>query len=119
MKTRKDYWLVIIFLSKLLVAMAVFGQWPSPLRGLIVFLYILLCPGLSLAYLIPLGDFLTRFFLIIVLSISIDTLVTEAILYLGKWSPQLILVILIMICLLGTSFELFFKFRNAKLPGAS
>ena len=111
MELRKNYWLVLIPFFNWLVAAAVFGEWQAPVRGYIVFAFLLFCPGLALAYLLPTRDALTCLFLVIVLSIGIDTVVAELILYLGEWSPQLILVILIGVCLLGVLVELAAKIR--------
>jgi len=115
MKAKKGYWQLIIFLSCLLVVATVFGEWLLPARGIIVFGFLLFCPGLALAYLIPTRDIATKSFLVIVLSIGIDTTVSEIMLYLGKWSPRSILIILIAICLLSTFFELFINFDKRKI----
>jgi len=112
MKTRSDNWLIVILLFNLLAAIVVFGEWLAPLRGPVVFLYLLLCPGVSLAYLLPTDDTVTRWFLVIVISIAIDTSVAVAFLYAQRWSPELILVILMCISLVAVTSELYIKTRR-------
>ena len=112
MKTRSDSWLVIILLFNMLVALTVFGGWFAPIRSYVVFAYLLFCPGLSLAVFIPSRDKLTQFFLIMVVSIGIDTTIAEILLYAKKWSPEWILIILMVISLVGVASELFIKTRR-------
>ena len=86
--------------------MAVFGAWRNPLRWILVFGFLLFCPGMTFAFLLPNKDQLTRFVLIIVLSLSLDTAIVQVFLYAGKWSPNLILVALIAFCWLGVLLEI-------------
>jgi len=112
MKTRNDFWMIVILFIVILVAMSVLSGYSLLGREYIVFAFLLFVPGLSLEFLFPVEDRLTRIFLIIVASIGIDTVVTEAVLYLGVWSPELILVILIIFSLVMMLFELFSKRHN-------
>jgi len=106
-KKQSDYYLpAIILLGSLMVIAAVFGEWQSPFRGIVVFGFMLICPGLAFAHLLPGKDQITRFILVIVLSLAIDTAIVEVILYLGIWSPRLILLILIGFCCLGILLKL-------------
>jgi hypothetical protein len=101
-KIRNDYYLpAAILLSSLVVIAAVYGEWQNPLRGMLVFGFMLICPGMAFAHLLPGKDQITRFVLVLGLSLALDTAVAEVVLYLGIWSPHLILMILIGFCCLG------------------
>jgi hypothetical protein len=112
MKTRSDSWLMVILLFNMLVALTVFSGWFAPVRSYIVFAYLLFCPGLSLAAFLPSRDKLTQFFLIMVVSVAIDTTIAEILLYARKWSPEWVLVILMVISLVGVTSELVIKTRE-------
>ena len=102
MKKQSDYYLpVIILLISLMATAAVYREWPNPLRGILVFGFMLICPGMAFAHLLPGKDQITRLVLVIFLSLVLDTAVVEVVLYLGMWSPHLILLILIGSCCLG------------------
>lgn len=102
MKIKSDYCLpAVILLSSLLVIAAVYGEWQNPLRSILVFGFMLICPGMAFAHLLPGKDPITRFILVIGLSLALDTAIAEVFLYLGKWSPHLMLLILIGLCCLG------------------
>ena len=102
MKIKSDYYLpAVILLGSLMVTAAVYGEWQNPLRGILVFGFMLICPGMAFAHLLPGKDQITRFILVIGLSLALDTAVAQIVLYLGRWSPHLILLILIGFCCLG------------------
>jgi len=101
-KKQSDYYLtVIVLLISLIATAAVYGEWLNPLRGILVFVFMLICPGLAFVHLLPGKDQVTRFILVIGLSLALDTAVAQIVLYLGRWSPHLILLILIGFCCLG------------------
>lgn len=107
MKKQSAYYVpAIILLGCLLVIAAVFGEWQNPVRSILVFGFMLICPGLAFAHLLPGKDQLTRFILVICLSLALDTAAAEVILYLGMWSPHLILLILIGLCCLGLLLQI-------------
>lgn len=111
-KNRNDYWHLIVLFLNVLVAIVVFGEWLQPLRSWVLFIFLLFGPGLSLTFIIPSKDFTTQLFLIVVMSVGIDTVVAELFLYMHMWSPLLILAILMVICLTGSMFEFLIKLRR-------
>jgi len=107
MKKRSDfYWSMIIIISGLLALTSVFGNWGNPFRWILVLWFLLFCPGLAFAHLLPGKDQIGHWFLVIVLSFTLDTTVAETILYLDRWSPRLILLILLGICVFGVLTKL-------------
>lgn len=113
MKKRNDFRMLAVLLLNTIVAATVFLDNPIYGREYIILAFLLLGPGLSLGFLLSLEDRISWIFLIIVLSVAVDTVITEAILYLGLWSPELILMILVLFCLLMLVFEIFAKSRYA------
>jgi hypothetical protein len=112
-KIKNDYYLPgVILISSLIVTAAVYGEWPNPLRGILVFGFMLICPGMAFAHLLTSKDQITRFMLVIGLSLALDTAVAEVVLYLGIWSPHLMLMILIGFCCFGLLLKILTeKFR--------
>jgi capsular polysaccharide biosynthesis protein len=101
-KNLQEYSLTVVTLiSSLLAITAVFGEWGNPLRWILILQFLLFCPGIAFAHLLPGKDQITRVILIVVLSLSIDTAIAQVFLYLGHWSPRLILLTLVEICWLG------------------
>lgn len=97
---------LFVFISGLLAGVAVFFEWPNPLRWIVVFLFLVFAPGVAFSHLFPGKDQVEHAVLIIALSLAIDTLVAQLILYLGRWSPSLILLILLGISLAGVLSKL-------------
>lgn len=115
MSKRNGFLPLLVLSLNVLVAMVIFGAQLVSLRSYIVFVYLLLCPGLSWAFTIPAKDFVTRLFLVVVISIGVDTVIAELFLYAGLWSPQLILMVLMVVSLLGLVFETLVKFPKVKI----
>jgi hypothetical protein len=114
-KRNEYYWIATILFSSLLTTASVYGQWPNPLRWLLVLWFLLVCPGMAFGYLLPGKDLITLSVLVIVLSLAIDAAVTQVVLYLGKWSPDLILLIIVGICFLGVLLKILSKIVRRKI----
>jgi len=68
-----------------------------PLREITVGLFLVMGPGLAVMWLGAIPDRVARLALVVPVSLSIDALVVSAILYLGIWSPELVMVLLVLI----------------------
>lgn len=107
MKKQSDYYLPLsILLISLITTAAIYGEWKNPLRGFLVFGFMLFCPGMAFAHLLPGKDQITRFILVICLSLALDTAAAQVVLYLGIWSSRLILLILIGFCCFGVFLKI-------------
>lgn len=76
---------------------AVLGQASGvgpPVQPLLVLPFALVAPGLAATGLLRLGDRLTRLVLAVVMSTLVATVVAQALLALGRWSPTVWLVTL-------------------------
>ncbi len=76
-----------------LVAMA--SAQPSLFRQVVVFSFMLFCPGVAFVRLLDVKDFLPALALVLALSMALDTLVAETMVLAHAWSPlagQIVLV---------------------------
>ena len=68
---------------------------PGPLRGPLVIVFVLLCPGAAIVRLLRLRDPVAELSLAVAVSLALAVLVPAATLYSGAWSPSLALAVLI------------------------
>lgn len=73
----------------------------SPVRVLFALLFLLLCPGLGFAGLTQVCTGLAGWTLVVALSLAIDAIVANAMVYAGLWSLRGGMVALVGISLLG------------------
>lgn len=100
-------WPAILVVSSIGVALAMVGDIGAPLRPLIAFWFLLICPGMAFIRLLHLREWLTELTLAVALSLTLDTLVAEALVLNHLWSPQWGLFGLICLGLLGAALQLF------------
>jgi len=86
---------------------------PEPARAAAVFAFAFLGPGVALARLLPLRDFLERAVLAVALGLSLVTLTAEAVAIRGTVGPALVLVVLASICSAAALAEIV---RGPKAP---
>jgi hypothetical protein len=79
-----------------LAAAIALGSEQSPLRGVLVASFLILGPGVALLWLTGITDRLTRIALVVPLSLTIDLLVATVLLYMGLWSPALVVTVLVV-----------------------
>ena len=108
-------WPAAIVLSVVLAGVAVFLPQSSPLRVLLAFWFLLVCPGMAFVRLFHLHDILVEITLAIALSIAIDTLVAEFLVLTSTWSPLRALAIVGLISLVGVALQL--RQANPSLTG--
>ncbi len=105
MRTR-IVWPVLIAFSSILT---VFFAWivPSnPIRPAIVFLFMLIVPGLAFTRLFHFDDFLVEIVLAIALSLVTSTILAEFMVFTHLWSPNAGLAALILLSLAGVGLQL-------------
>lgn len=106
-------WPTIIFFSAVAVAAATFGNVSSPLRPLVTFWFLLVCPGMAFVRLLKLREGFAEWTLAVALSLALDALVAITLLYAGMWSPYWGLVLLIGITLVGVVIQVIVADRRA------
>jgi uncharacterized membrane protein len=82
------------------------GGIGAPIRPAIIFCFLLLCPGMAFIPLLRLRDRLTELTLAVALSLALDTAVAETMVLTKQWSPQVGLVVLISISLVGAALQI-------------
>lgn len=87
----------------LIIVLAVPG---GTFRLMAVMAYLLICPGIAFTGLLALRDPLAALILGIGLSISLDILISEALVLAHLWSPVAALLILGLLCLVGAMLQL-------------
>jgi hypothetical protein len=99
-------WPLVLFASCLAVAITTYGWTSSPLRPLVTTWFLLVCPGLALMRLLPRRGAVTLFVLAIATSVSLETIVAEAMLETSIWSPRAALAVFIAVTLAGSALRL-------------
>jgi hypothetical protein len=77
------FWPAVIVLSAAGAGLGMLLDVNSPLRVAVSFWFLLVCPGMAYVRLLRLRDRLIEFTLAIALSLALDTIVTECMLYAG------------------------------------
>lgn len=99
-------WVVISLAVTAVVGLLAFANVRSPVRPLVVLIFVLVVPGMALIRLVRLRDPLVELLLAIGLSIGVTTLAASAAMYASIYSWRLVLGLLIGITLSGTASEL-------------
>lgn len=68
-----------------------------PLREILVALFLVIGPGVAVMRLAGINDRVARLALVVPISLSIDALVVSVIQYLGIWSPQLVMLLIMVV----------------------
>lgn len=105
MLSKRFTWPIVIIVSALLSGMLAFGDTGGALRPVILFWFILVCPGMAIVRLIRLGDQVFELVLSIALSLVLSTLLAELLVLTKHWSPSAILAILIAISITGAMLQ--------------
>jgi hypothetical protein len=88
-------WPIILLLSTTLASFLVFSDISASVRYILVFWFLLVCPGMAYVRLLDIEDKMIEWTLAIALSLGIDTFVSLALLYSGNWSTNRVMVILV------------------------
>lgn len=103
-------WPFVIILSALSAGLAAFIL-PAPGRGIAPTIllsgwFLLICPGMAFVRLLRLPHWLDEWLLAVALSLALNTLVAEFMLYVQFWSPKGILLVIIGLSLVGATWQL-------------
>jgi len=91
-----------ILVSGVITGVVAFSGILPVLRPILVFGFLLVCPGWAFVRLLPIQDPIQQAILAIALSLAIDTVVAVVLLYSGAWSSSTGLLILIAISIAGS-----------------
>lgn len=106
------WWPLVITISALAAGALTFLEALPPLRAGVGFWFLLICPGMAYVRLLQLKADFFELVLAIALSIAIDTIVAQALLLTGNWSPKVALVIVIAISMAGAIVQMILPNRG-------
>ena len=106
-------WPIIIIVSAMSTGFLVFTGNESPVRAVLAFWFLLICPGMALVRFLCISDGFAELSIAIALSIAIDTIVAGTMLYAGAWSTSVTLLLLIYISVGGAVIQLASQYRQA------
>ncbi len=98
-------WPTVIAVSAIGVGLVVFGNVASPIRPVIAFWFLLICPGMAFVRLLRIQDNSNELTLAVALSLAIDSVLAIVMVYARLWSPKWGLGILIGISVLGAALQ--------------
>ena len=78
----------------------------GPLRPILIFTFLRICPGMAFVRLLHIQNPLSELTIAIGLSLTIDTIIAEIMIYSEIWSPKLGLAALICISTVGALLQL-------------
>lgn len=110
-------WPIIIILSAGAASLVTFVIPTSPMRPIVVMWFLCICPGMALVRLLRLHEPVVEWTLAVATSFAIDAIVAGIQLYAGRWSPALILEILIALSLAGVIVQLATMHSGATFRG--
>jgi uncharacterized membrane protein len=78
----------------------------SPVRPLVAFWFLLICPGMAFVPLLRVKERLTEVTVAIALSIALDTIVSETMVLTKRWAPEWALFLLICMAVVGAVLQI-------------
>jgi uncharacterized membrane protein len=99
-------WRAIILLSALSIGLLTTSHTNSPLRPVITFWFLFICPGMALVRLLDLTDRLEELILATALSLALDASVAGTMLYAHVWSFRWGVIVLIGISVGGVMLQI-------------
>jgi hypothetical protein len=114
---RSWLWPLVIVLSSIGVSVVVWGDVHSPVRPLLTFWFLCLCPGMAFVRLLDLERGYIQLTLAIALSLVLDTAVATALLYAHWWSTAHILALLAGLSLVGVALDVTVAHRRRRTAG--
>lgn len=102
----KWIWPSLIVLSAGVAGSLAFTNSVFGLRPLFAMWFLLICPGMAFVRLLPIKETMEQWTLALALSLALDALVGAILVYAHLWSPNVALVILIAVSLVGVSLQI-------------
>ncbi len=113
---RSSWWSLIIILSAIAVTLAIVANAGMPVRPLLVFWFLLVCPGMAFIQLMHIEERLIELVLAIALSIALDTVVAEIMALNKIWSFRAGLFVLICLSLFGAALQIMRAINQMPTP---
>ncbi len=104
-------WPLIIVVWGMTVGLITAANWDSPLRAVLVFGFMLICPGMAFVRLLHIHGALNQTVIAIALSVAIDTLVAEIMVMSRQWSWAVGLSAIVAVSVIGAALQAFSSAR--------
>ncbi len=103
--TNKLAWPIAISATALFAGIFAWANFGGIVRSAIIFLFMLLVPGLAYTRLVHIRDFLVEIIIAVAISLVLGTILAESMVFLHIWSPNAGLGALIVLSLLGAYLQ--------------
>jgi uncharacterized membrane protein len=100
------FWPLVIAISSVSVVLLTVFNVDSPIRPAIAIWFMGFCPGMALVGVLKLKGALTNITFAIALSLALDMLVSEAIVYAKMWSPETGIILLACLSFIGIGLQI-------------
>jgi hypothetical protein len=114
---RRVAWPVVIIVPTVAVTLLWLAGIAGPLRVLLAFWVLLVCPGMAIVGIFGVRDIITRLVAAVALSLAIDCLIAMAMVYRVGWSPEGGYAVIAAISVAGAGAQLWHG-RSEPLVGA-
>jgi hypothetical protein len=109
---RLSWWPLLVIALALAADLAVVADLGLPWRGIVVFAFLLLGPGMPFVQLLGIGGLGGELTLAIALSLAIDTIVAGVMVVARAWSAGIAFSILIAVAVAGALLDLYVMSRG-------
>lgn len=99
-------WPFILIASGIAIGIIQMLNLESPIRPLLAFWFLLICPGMAFVRLLKMKQPLIELTTAIALSLTLNTIVAEVMIYADIWSPDWAVALLISMTIIGALFQL-------------
>ena len=99
-------WPIILLFSTFFASVLVSSDVSSPIRSVLVFWFLLVCPGMAYVRMLDIKDTLTEWILAVSLSLGTATAVSLVVLYSGNWNASLVMAILVVLTFGGVALQI-------------
>lgn len=105
---------ILVLGSVAAAGLALGAEVGGPVQAILALWLLLACPGLAITGLFQIPERLPRLVMVLAVSLTVDILAAEAILYTGKWSPADAYLVIAAITTVGVAASLFVQRAPAK-----
>lgn len=106
-------WPLILIVSGIAIGIIQMLDLSSPIRPFLAFWFLLVCPGMAFVRLLKMQHTLIELTTAIALSLTLNTIVAEIMIYTDIWSSDWAVAVLISITIIGAVLQLISPMREA------
>lgn len=111
-------WPIVITTSSIGIALVTFSTLASNIRPALAFWFLFVCPGMAFVRLLRIEDHIIELTIAVALSLAIEALLSMIMIYTETWSPDLGLLVLIGLCVIGVILQLTIPSQQSPLEAS-